>query len=171
MSKVIAFPYKASPDQPRMLELGERVFLWGFRAIAQHHQYRRPIMAAVEQVYAQYHVEDAIVLMDALVEAFGCTAHTAIGLHNPRCPCLSESEASLLRAMAMAQAGDLRAARREFERWLPELAADWVLQPAYTIGRMFQTGGMLLPLRDAPPAEHNKIADTWTSSVVSNTCH
>ena len=171
MSKGIVSRHNVSPDQPRILELGERVSLWGLRAMARHHQSGRPILAAMEQVYAQYHVEDAIILIDRLVEAFGCTAHTAIGLHNPCCPCLSESEASLLRAIAMAQACDLRAARREFERWLPELAADWVLQPACTIGRMFQAEGLLLPLRDAPLAKPDKSVNAGIRSSASDTRH
>ena len=171
MSKVVEFPHKASSDEPRLLELGERVFLWGFRAIAQRHHCGQPTLAAMEQIYAQFHVEDAIILIDRLVEAFGCIAHTAIGLHNPCCPCLSESEASLLRAMAMAQSCDIRAARWEFERWLPELAADWVLQPAYTIGRMFQTEGLLFQLRQAPLAKPNKALDGKIWSSGSNARH
>jgi hypothetical protein len=149
MSNAAAFPNETSSDQPRMLELGERIFIWGMRARAQYHLCGQPTLAAMEEVYAQFHVEDAIAPLDTLVEAFACAALTTIGLHNPCCPCLSVSEASLLRAMALAQTCHLRAARREFERWLPELAAEWVLHPACTIGRMFQTEGMLLPLRDA----------------------
>lgn len=171
MSNAAAFANEASPDQPRILEPGERVFIWGFRSMAQYRRCGRPLLVAMEEVYAQFHVEDAIALIDTLVEAFACTAHTTIRLHNPCCPCLSESEASLLRAMAMAQSSDLRAARREFERWLPELAAERVLHLACTIGRMFQAEGMPLPLRDALSAKPDKVFNARMWSSASNVRH
>jgi hypothetical protein len=147
MRNGIAFPRVASSERLPRLDFSERLFLWGFRAMAEHHRCGRPIIAAMRQVYAQFHVEDAVSSLDGLIEAFARTARTPIEIHSPCCPCVSESEALLLRAIAGAQAGSLEVARRIFERWLPELAADWVLSPACGLGRIFQTAGMTLPLR------------------------
>jgi hypothetical protein len=142
MKNVIPFQRVSSPDRLPRLDFSERLFLWGF------HRCGRPIVAAMRQVYRQFHVEDAMTSLDALIEVFACTAHTAIEIHSPCCPCVSESEALLLRAVAAAQVGALEVARRTFERWLPELAADWILSPACGIGTIFQIAGMTLPLRD-----------------------
>jgi hypothetical protein len=164
---IVPFPRKDITGRPAQLEFGERLFLWGFRAMAQHHRCGRPILAAMRRVYGQYHVEDAVASLDALVGAFALTAHTAIAIHNPCCPCISEGETFLLRAMAAAQSADLHAARRDFGRWLPELAADWVLSPACGIGGMFKANGITLPLRKAATTE----AEALSWSIGSDTFH
>jgi hypothetical protein len=105
-------------------------------------------LAAIREVYGQFHVDDAVASLDALLEVFARTAHTAIEVHSPCCPCVSRSEALLLQAIAAAQEDALEVARRSFERWLPDLAADWSLTPGCGIGRIFQMAGMRLPLRD-----------------------
>lgn len=148
MTNALPFPPPASPDKPVPLEQSERLFLWGFRAMAQHLRCGCPVVATVRQAYEPYQVEEAVASLEALLEAFAATAHSAIEFHAPGCPCLSASEALLLRAMAAAQCGAFDVARRTFECWLPELAADWVLRPAREIGRIFQAAGMTLPRRD-----------------------
>jgi hypothetical protein len=148
MKNVIPFPRAASSDRLPQLDFSERLFLWGFRSMVEYQWRGRPILASIRQVYGQFHVEDAVASLDALLEVFACTAHTAIEIHRPCCPCVSESEALVLRAIAAAQGDQIEVARRTFERWLPELAADWILTPASGIGRIFQMAGMTLPLRD-----------------------
>jgi hypothetical protein len=148
MRNAIPFSRTGSPDGLPLLDFSERLFLWGFRAMIEYQWRGRPIIAAIRQVYGQFHVEDAVASLDALLEVFTRTMHTAIEVHSPCCPCVSESEALLLRAIAAAQAGRLEVARRRFEHWLPELAADWILSPACGLGRIFQAADMTLPLRD-----------------------
>ena len=171
MTNIVASPRHASNDLPPRLEPGERLFLWGFRAMAQHHRCGRPSIAAMRHLYGQFHVEDAVASLDAMVHAFACTAHTAIAIHSPVCPCVSECETVLLRAMAAAQSTDLLTACREFERWLPELAADWVLNPACGIGRMFQAEGMVFPLREVRTKRLNNATETRKWPIISNTLH
>lgn len=148
MKNDIPFQPLASPDRLPQLDFSERLFLWGFRSMVECQWRGRPILPSIRQVYGQFHVKDAVASLDALLEVFACTAHTAIEIHSPCCPCVSETEAMLLRAIAAAQGDQIEVARRTFERWLPELAADWILSPACGIGRIFQMAGMTLLLRD-----------------------
>jgi len=148
MNNSLVASYDASTGRFAQLESGERLFLWGFRTMAQHRGCACPIAAVIRQVYGQFLVADAVASVETLVEAFAGTAHTAISVHSPCCPCVSEGETFLLRAMAAAQCADLDAARRQFEHWLPELAADWILGAAYGVGRIFKAAGMTLPMRD-----------------------
>jgi hypothetical protein len=148
MKNVVAFPRAATTDKPTRLDQSERLFLWGFRTLARHRGCDCPIAAATRQLYRQCQVENSLGSLEALVETFAYTAHTAIEIHAPNCPYLSESEMLLLQAMAAAQSAKLNLARRGFERWLPGLAADWALGPACAIVRTFQAAGMILPLRD-----------------------
>jgi hypothetical protein len=148
MNNIPAFPTQAPADQLAQLEVGERLFLWGFRTMAQHRRCACPIAAEIRQIYGEFLVEDAVALLETVIDVFASTAHTAIAVHGPCCPCVSDGEMSLCRAMAAAQSGDPRAARQQFEHWLPELAADWILAPASEFGSIFQTAGMELPRRD-----------------------
>jgi hypothetical protein len=157
MNNVISFPHDAESDGPMQLSMSEHLFLWGFRLTAHHRGCGCPISGAIKQVYGQYHIADVVEALDAMIEAFASTAHTAIEIHSPNCPCVSESERSLLRAMAAAQSADLSKAHREFERWLPALAVDWILGPARGIAGSFRAAGMALPLRSGEQAVH-KIA-------------
>jgi len=165
MKNVVPFPRVASPNRLPHLDFSERLFLWGFRAMAEHHRCGRPIIAAMRRVYAQFHVEDAVSSLDGSIEAFARTAHTPIEVHSPCCPCVSKSEAFLLQAVGSAQRGDLEAARRAFERWLPELAADWILSPACGVGKLFQMAGMTLPLRDVGTirAHETETMQNWST--------
>lgn len=148
MTNIIAFPRQTSTDQFPQLEDGERLFLWGFRTMAQHLRCECQIGVVIHRAYAEFLVEDAVGALEALVQAFASTAHTSIEVHSPDCPCVSEGEISLLNAMAAAQAGELNVARRQFEHWLPELAADWILGPVSGFASIFQAAGLALPRRD-----------------------
>lgn len=171
MNNVLPFPRAASPDKPTSLNRSERLFLWGFRAMAQHRGCGCPVVAATRRVYGQFQVEDAVESLDALVDAFASTAHTAIEIHSPNCPCVSESEMLLLRAMAAAQFSDLDTARRGFGRWLSELAADWALGLACGIARMFQAAGMTLSLRDVETTGIDETAATRSWANGSRALH
>jgi hypothetical protein len=164
MKSVIPFLRTGSPERLPPLDFSERLFLWGFRAMVEYQWRGRPIIAAIRQVYGQFHVEDAVASLDALLQVFACTMHTAIEVHSPCCPCVSESEAFLLRAIAAVQAGSLEDARRRFEHWLPELAADWILTPACGLGRVFQAADMTLPLRDVGLMRMHETAMMHTGS-------
>jgi hypothetical protein len=142
MKNVIAFPRQTPTDVMPRLDEGERLFLWGFRTIARHLRCECQAGVVIRQAYEQFVVDDAVASLEMLIEAFAYTAHTAIEVHSPDCPCVSACEMSLLRAMAAAQSGDLDAARRQFEVWLPELAADWILGPARGLGTIFQDAGL-----------------------------
>jgi hypothetical protein len=148
MSNIVPFPATAEADAVAQLDTGERLFVWGFRTLAQHRGCDCAIVAAIHQMYRQSNAEPAFALLDTLLDAFRGTAHTPIEIHDACCPCMSECEAHLLDAMAAAQSGDLDAARRQFERWLPGLAADWIVGPARELGSVFQSAGMTLPRRD-----------------------
>ena len=148
MKNVNSTPRKTAADRPTQLHTGERLFLWGFRAIAQQHHCEHPVVAAIQQCYGEFGVSGAAALIEALVNAFFHTAHTTIAIHNPRCPCVSDEEAYLLRAMALTQFGYSNAAGRQFERWLPKLAAEWVLAPVSEVGKLFHAAGLSFCLGD-----------------------
>jgi hypothetical protein len=148
MSKLGSLARTQSPERLFDFEIGERLFIWGFRATMQHRKYGKPTVTELERIFAQFGTDAAVWSLDALVQAFALTAHTPIEVHCPCCPCISEAEISLLRAAAAAQRGDLDIARREFERWLPGQAAEWVLAPVLGLGQLFQAAGLRLPLRE-----------------------
>jgi hypothetical protein len=171
MKNVIPFPREVSSDGLAQLDLSERLFLWGFRAMAQHHRCDCPVGAEIRKVYGRYGIEDIVGSLDAMIEAFASSAHTAIEIHSPNCPCVSESERVLLQAMAAAQSSDLNGARRAFERWLPELAADWIVGPACGIARTFQTASLTLPLRTVEGPDMPETTATQIYSNVSRALH
>jgi hypothetical protein len=131
------------------LSAAERLLIWGFRSLAQFRRLRWPTPLDIRQVYAHFSVADAVPALDAMFEAFACTAHTAIEVHSPTCPCMSAGEHGLLRAVSVAQHHRLDLARKQFECWLPPVAADWVLEPAQGLAIIFQAAGLMLPGRDS----------------------
>jgi hypothetical protein len=137
------------PDASFDLEISERLFIWGLRATVRRYKNGKPAIAEVQRALGEYGVEAAAPSLDALVQAFALTAHTPIEVHCTCCPCVSSGEWSLLKAAAAAQQDDLETARRELERWLPGVAADWVLAPMCGLGGLFQAAGLRLPLREA----------------------
>lgn len=130
----------------RQLGLGERLFVWGFRAIAQHHRLGRPRMSEVRCVYDHFQVADAVSSLNAMLETFACTAHSTVELHCPGCPCVSGSEYLISQATAAVQRGEIDLARQRFSNWLPDISTDWILSPASGLGRIFALHGLLLPL-------------------------
>jgi hypothetical protein len=129
--------------------VGERLFIWGFRASAHAQRGARPTIGELQQVYAYFNVADAVPSLDAMLEVFACTAHKAIELHCAGCPCVSRSEYDLLQAVATAQHGDVNEARQQFEQWLPTLASNWIMAPTCGLGRIFADAGLVLSARNA----------------------
>jgi hypothetical protein len=128
-------------------------------------------MAELQRVYDHFGVADAVPSLDAMIESFACTAHTAVELHCPGCPCLSGSEHLLLQAAAAAQRGETDLAQRRFEYWLPEVAADWILGPACGLGRIFAQSGLMLRLHHTSPAPLPATMAMQTWPVGSPTLH
>ena len=155
----------------RRLDAGERLFMWGFRIMAQHHRFGRPTIPEIRQVYWHFGVEDSVLSLDALVGTFARAAHAPIEIHSPGCPCVSQSERCLLRAAAAAQSGALAIVRRELGRWLPGLAADWATEPLCDLGRLFQAAGLDLPLRESQPTTAPETMSTRTWPVPPHTLH
>lgn len=171
MKNVISFPREKSSDGLAQLDRGERLFLWGFRAMAQHHRCDCPVGGEIRKVYSRYQIDDIVGSLDAMIETFASNAHTAIEIHSPNCPCVSESERVLLQAMAAAQSSDFNGARRAFERWLPALAADWIVGPACGIARAFQTAGMTLPVRNVEAPDMHETTAALSFANVSRALH
>lgn len=150
---------------------GERLFVWGFRAMAQFHRLGWPTIADLRQVYGHYGVADAVPSLDAMLEVFACTAHTAVQLHCPACRHLSSSEYHLLQAISEAQSGSFDQARQEFERWLPGVAADWILGPTCGLGMIFQTAGLILARHDGKPSNVHETMRMRSWPIGSPTRH
>jgi hypothetical protein len=148
-------PYHKATNTPSQLDEAERLFIWGFRAMAQHQRLGWPTFDGIRTVYGNFQVEDAVGSVAAMLETFASTAHTAIELHVSGCSCVSDGESRLLKAMAITQAGDIDRSRRQFEQWLPELAADWIMEPARGLGRIFRTAGLLFPGNELAPSMIN----------------
>ncbi|WP_158816986.1 hypothetical protein [Methylocapsa sp. S129] len=171
MSDVSPSPRTGSIGALSQLDVGERLFIWGFRAMAQHHKLGRPSIAELRQVFGHFGVGDAVFSLEALLDAFARAAHSPVEVHGMGCPCVSTSETFLLRAVAATQSGALEVARREFARWLPCPAADWVLIPVAAMGRLFQRAGLTMLLREAEPAPMPDTMAMRTWPVGSRTLH
>jgi hypothetical protein len=140
----------------------ERLLIWGFRAKARSGT-AVPTAADIQQVYDHFRVGDAVPSLEAIVEIFACTAHTAIEVHCPTCPKMSVSEHAILRAIAAAQEERIEAARRQFESWLPPVGADWALVPVRGLATIFRMAGLILPDRQihALDVERTMAMKSW----------
>lgn len=153
------------------LGTGERLFVWGFRAIAQHRRLGWQSAAVLQRAYGHFGVADAVASLDAMLETFARTAYRAVELHCPGCARMSDCEFRLLQATAAAQRGDIDLARRRFERWLPEIAADWILAPACGLAKIFAEGGLTLPARDTELVRIHDAAAKRSLRIGSPTLH
>jgi hypothetical protein len=129
-----------------MLSAAERLFIWGFRAKARSGT-AVPTAADIQEVYDHFRVGDAVASLEAIIEIFACTAHTAIEVHCPTCPKMSASERGILHAIAAAQKEHIDVAREQFESWLPPVGADWALAPVRGLAAIFRMAGLILPDR------------------------
>jgi hypothetical protein len=162
MSDITASQNSTSTETLLQLDLAERLFVWGFRSMAEYRRRGWPTMKEMHDVCGHFRVDGALPSFDELIEAFACAAHTSIEIHSPGCPCISESETYLLRAAASAQAGDLDAASRRFSRWVPSSATGWLVAPTCAIGSTFRGAGIIMPIRQAARAEAaNGAALNW----------
>ena len=148
----------------------ERLFIWGFRAKARSGT-AVPTAADIQEVYDHFRVGDAVPSLDAIIEIFACTAHTAIEVHCPTCPKMSESEHGILHAIAAAQKDRIDIAREQFESWLPPVGADWALAPVRGLATIFRMAGLILPDRRVrtPGIERTMAMKSWF--VGSHTLH
>ncbi len=62
-------------------------------------------------------------------------------------------------------------ARRQFERWLPGVAADWILGPACGLATIFRRASLTLPQRDAAPSRVGETMAVQSWPVGSSTVH
>ena len=137
--------YTRSLDLPALCA-AERLLIWGFRAKARSGT-AVPTAADIQEVYDHFRVGDAVPSLEAIVEIFACTAHTAIEVHCPTCPKMSESERGILHAIAAAQGERIDVAREQFESWLPPVGVDWALAPVGGLATIFRMAGLVLPDR------------------------
>lgn len=161
--------YTRPVDLPA-LSAAERLFIWGFRAKARSGS-AVPTAADIQQVYDHFRVGDAVLSLDSIIEIFACTAHTAIEVHCPTCPRMSDSERGILRAIAAAQQDRVDVAREQFERWLPPIGADWALAPVLGLATIFRMAGLVLPDRHVQPVEHDGMLVMKSWFVGSATLH
>jgi hypothetical protein len=163
-------PNKIQADKPAQIDAGARLFLWAFRMMAEHRHCEHPTFPMIKDCYRRFGIEAAAPLLDALVDAFFHTAHTPIAIHSAGCPCVSDEEQFLLRAMAAAQLRDAGVAQRQFERWLPAQAVEWVLDPVCEVGRLFRAAGLAFGPRNPVRAAMAQ-ADEHAWAVVSRAVH
>ncbi|UWU85504.1 hypothetical protein N2605_03320 [Bradyrhizobium yuanmingense] len=161
--------YTRPVDLPA-LSAAERLFIWGFRAKARSGS-AVPTAADIQQVYDHFRVGDAVLSLDSIIEIFAGTAHTAIEVHCPTCPRMSDSERGILRAIAAAQQDRVDVAREQFERWLPPIGADWALAPVLGLATIFRMAGLVLPDRHVQPIEHDGMLAMKSWFVGSATLH
>lgn len=159
----------ATLDLPA-LSAAERLFVWGFRAKARAGT-AVPTAADIQQVYDHFHAGDAVLSLEAIVEIFACTAHTAIEVHCPTCPRMSDGERGILHAIAATQRERIDVAREQFESWLPPLGADWALVPVRGLAAIFRMAGLILPERPirTPDVARTMAMKSWC--VGSPTLH
>lgn len=146
----------------------ERLFIWGFRARARSGT-AVPTAADIQQVYDHFRVGDAVPSLESIIEIFACTAHTAIEVHCPTCPRMSDSEHGMLNAIAAAQQERIDVAREQFECWLPPVGADWALAPVRGLATIFRLAGLILPDRQVRSLDRTMAMKSWL--VGSPTLH
>ena len=152
------------------LSAAERLFIWGFRANARSGS-ALPTATDIQQVYDHFRVGDAVPSLESIVRIFACTAHTAIAVHCPTCPRMSDSEHGMLRAIAAAQKERDDIAREQFECWLPPVGADWALAPVRGLATIFRMAGLILPDRHVPSLDHERTMAMKSWLVGSPTLH
>jgi hypothetical protein len=152
------------------LSAAERLFIWGFRAKARSGT-AVPTAADIQQVYDYFRVGDAVHSLDAIIDIFACTAHTAIEVHCPTCPRMSASEHGMLCAIAAAQRERIDVVREQFESWLPPVGADWALAPVRGLATIFRMAGLVLPDRRVQSVEVERTMAMKSWFVGSNTLH
>ena len=152
------------------LSAAERLFIWGFRAKARSGG-AVPTAADIQQVYDHFRVGDAVPSLESIIEIFACTAHTAIEVHCPTCPRMSESEHGILRAIAAAQQERVDVAREQFECWLPRVGADWALAPVQGLATIFRMAGLILPDRHVGPLDFDRTMAMKSWFIGSPTLH
>jgi hypothetical protein len=122
-------------------------------------------------MYDHFRVGDAVLSLEAIIEIFACTAHSAIQVHCPTCPRISDSEQGILRVIAAAQQGRLDVVREQFERWLPPIGADWALAPVQGLATIFRMAGLILPDRHVQSFQHDRMMAMKSWFVGSATSH
>lgn len=152
------------------LSAAERLFIWGFRAKARTGG-AVPTAADIKEVYDHFRVGDAVPSLESIIEIFACTAHTAIEVHCPTCPRMSDSEREILSAIAAAQQDRVDLAREQFERWLPPVGADWALAPVHGLATIFRMAGLILPDRHVRSFDHDRMMAMKSWLVGSPTLH
>jgi len=160
----------ARPLELPALTAAERLFVWGFRAKARSGG-AVPTAADVQQVYDHFRVGDAVPSLEAIIEIFACTAHTAVEVHCPTCPRMSDSEHRILRAIAAAQQERDDVVREQFECWLPPVGADWALAPVRGLATIFRMAGLILPDRRVGLVDHDRMMAMKSWRVGSPTLH
>ena len=152
------------------LSAAERLFIWGFRAKARSGG-AVPTAADIQEVYDHFRVGDAVPSLESIIEIFACTAHTAIEVHCPTCPRMSDSEQGLLHAIAAAQQDRIDVARERFENWLPPVGADWALAPVRGLATIYRMAGLILPNRHVRCFDHDRTMAMKSWLVGSPTLH
>jgi hypothetical protein len=152
--------YARALDLPALCA-AERLFIWGFRAKARSGS-AVPTAADIQQVYDHFRVGDAVPSLESIIEIFACTAHTAIEVHCPTCPRVSDSEHGIMRAIAAAQKDQFDVAREQFACWLPAVGADWALHPVRGLATIFRMAGLVLPDRQVQSLDLD-----WTMAMKS----
>ncbi|WP_407187483.1 hypothetical protein [Bradyrhizobium centrosematis] len=152
------------------LSAAERLFIWGFRAKARSGG-AVPTAANIQEVYDHFRVGDAVPSLESIIEIFACTAHTAIEVHCPTCPRMSDSEQEILHAIAAAQQDRIDVARERFESWLPPVGADWALAPVRGLATIFRMAGLILPNRHLRSLDHDLTMAMKSWLVGSPTLH
>ena len=160
----------AKPLDLPALSAAERLFIWGFRAKARSGT-AAPTAADIQQVYDHFRVGDAVPSLESIIEIFACTAHTAIEVHCPTCPKMSDSEHGILHAIAAAQQDRIDVAREQFECWLPTVGADWAMAPVRGLATIFRMAGLVLPDRHVPTPDYDRTMAMKSWLVGSPTLH
>nr|WP_246754503.1 hypothetical protein [Bradyrhizobium diazoefficiens] len=114
---------------------------------------------------------DAVPSLESIIEIFACTAHTAIEVHCPTCPRMSDSEHGILHAIAAAQQDRIDVVRERLESWLPPVGVDWALAPVRGLATIFSMAGLILPDRHVRSFNHDRTVAMKSWLVGSPTLH
>jgi hypothetical protein len=155
MALILPFPTASAPwpDAASALTPVERTVLRALRlwvaAFRRGADPRPDVLAAMAEGGAS---GDAALSVDALLAVAARTARRPLDLRCPACPRLSDDEATLLHAAALAQRGDTEGAESALRPLLSDAGASFAVGPLEGLGTLLGAARQRLPLRLPPTA-------------------
>lgn len=162
MAVILPFPMALPwPERTTDLSASERLVLHACRDWLVAVRADADPAAALRPPLAMHGIPDAALSVDALLGVVARAARRPIDLRCPRCEKLSEDEARLLHAAALAQRGQPEMAEDILRALLTDVGASFALGPLSGLGVLLGTAGLRLRARRLPEASGGTTAERF----------